>query len=298
MAAPATPISRSGTSTTVPRRAKRSRTAAYSSASTGASGTAKASTPRPTSAGVFGSTQNTGVSGYAARTSACVARARIETTTLAAPAISSATASSWAGLWARITRSARSATSRLPSAWPPSSSASALARPEPESLQSTGSPQPRASADAMLPEPMKPTCMAGEYRGRRPRVAGADHRERSAHAERATGLAAREGAVRHPDGAAGDLGAGRGERRAGARGTGLWGERDRPVRRLGRADRRRVCGLDRVAAGLHAPGELELVRGGAGDDRGAAARDDAPAADQRELDAPGRAGLEREADRL
>ena len=63
MQAPATPISRSGTSTTVPSRAKRSRTAAYSSASTGASGSANASTPRPTSAGVFGSTQNTGVSG-------------------------------------------------------------------------------------------------------------------------------------------------------------------------------------------------------------------------------------------
>ena len=36
--------------------------------------------------------------------------------------------------------------------------------PEPESVHSTGSPQPRASAEAMLPEPMKPTCMRRSLR--------------------------------------------------------------------------------------------------------------------------------------
>ena len=51
--------------------------------------------------------------------------------------------SSCTGLWARITRSARSASSRFgASASPPSSSASARARPEPESVHSTGSPEP------------------------------------------------------------------------------------------------------------------------------------------------------------
>ena len=112
---------------------------------------------------------------------------------------------SWAGLWARIRMSARSATSRLLSASPPSSRASAAARPEPESEHSTGSPHPRASAEAMLPEPMKPTCMAGEYRGRRPRVAGAGRQgEPLARGERACGPAAVEGAVGHRDGAAVD----------------------------------------------------------------------------------------------
>ena len=57
----------------------------------------------------------------------------------------------------------------------------------------------------MLPEPMKPTCMAGEYRGRRPRVAGAGLRERrSARGERARGPAAVERAVGHRDRAAAD----------------------------------------------------------------------------------------------
>src|SRR5256885_10193709 len=59
-----------------------------------------------------------------------------------------------------MTTSTRSASSRLEAtASPPSSSASAAARPEPWSVHSTGSPHPRASADAMLPDPMKPTCM-------------------------------------------------------------------------------------------------------------------------------------------
>src|SRR3954449_10385471 len=78
----------------------------------------------------------------------------------AASPTSAATAGSCAGLWARITTSARWASSRLEaSASPPTSSASPAARPEPASVNSAGSPQPRASARAMLPEPMKPTCI-------------------------------------------------------------------------------------------------------------------------------------------
>ena len=60
-------------------------------------------------------------------------------------------------MWARITTSARSASSRLEAtASPPTSAASSFARPEPESVQSTGSPQPSASARAMFPLPMRP----------------------------------------------------------------------------------------------------------------------------------------------
>ena len=60
----------------------------------------------------------------------------------------------------------------------------------------------------MLPEPMKPTCMAGEYRGRRPRVAGAGLQDcGSARGERARGPAAVELAVGHRDRAAADGGA-------------------------------------------------------------------------------------------
>ena len=69
-------------------------------------------------------------------------------------AISRGTASSCAGLCASTTMSARSASSRLePTASPPTSAASSCARPEPESVHSTGSPQPRASARAMFPIP-------------------------------------------------------------------------------------------------------------------------------------------------
>ena len=62
-------------------------------------------------------------------------RASTETTRCAA-ASDGATASSFAGFTARTTKSARAASSSLPSASPPSSSASAAARPEPESVNS------------------------------------------------------------------------------------------------------------------------------------------------------------------
>ena len=68
-----------------------------------------------------------------------------------------ATAPSCAGLWASTTRSARSASSRFePTASPPTSAASSRARPEPESVHSTGSAQPTASARAILPDPTRP----------------------------------------------------------------------------------------------------------------------------------------------
>ena len=71
--------------------------------------------------------------------------------------ISAATCSNCAGLWHSKTRSASWATSTLVTARPPSSAASAAARPDPESEHSTGSPQPRAIARAMFPAPIKPS---------------------------------------------------------------------------------------------------------------------------------------------
>src|SRR4051794_21660724 len=88
-------------------------------------------------------------------------RASSEITPRAAGAASRATDCSCAGLWASTMTSARSASSRFEaSASPPSSAASLAARPDPESVHSTGSPHPRASARAMFPAPMNPTCMA------------------------------------------------------------------------------------------------------------------------------------------
>src|SRR4051794_626921 len=88
-------------------------------------------------------------------------------TALARPRISSATSFSCAGLWHRTTASQRSATYAFdPGASPPSSPASACARPWSTSATHTGSRQPRASALAMLPAPMSPTFIAGQAYGR------------------------------------------------------------------------------------------------------------------------------------
>src|SRR4051794_35155958 len=197
-------------------------------------------------------------------------------TALAAPAISPATSPSWAGLWARITTSARSASSRLEaSASPPSSCASAAARPEPESVQRTGSPQPRASAAAMFPAPMKPSCMARK-----------DTDPRSTHLEGAGRAGAVVAAVGQRHRAALELGRVV-RRRAGAAGARLADEgqlaRDRArAGALGRVGR-----LERVTARLGPLRELEAVRLGAGADGGAAAGDHAAAAHERELHAAG-----------
>src|SRR3954451_1552565 len=86
---------------------------------------------------------------------------RTETIAFACGASSAATASSWAGLCASRTTSACCATSTGVAAVPPSSSASADARPEPLSAASTGSPQPRAIARAMFPAPISPIRTVG-----------------------------------------------------------------------------------------------------------------------------------------
>src|SRR5215208_1159217 len=65
------------------------------------------------------------------------------------------------GLWQRTTTSARCASSAFEATTsPPSSSASAWALAESTSATSTGSPMPRASADAMLPAPIRPIFIA------------------------------------------------------------------------------------------------------------------------------------------
>src|SRR5687768_7576893 len=61
--------------------------------------------------------------------------------------------------------SARAKTSAFETASPPTSATSARARPEPLSDARTGSPHPRASAPAMFPAPMNPTCMRPESLG-------------------------------------------------------------------------------------------------------------------------------------
>src|SRR5689334_9951498 len=86
---------------------------------------------------------------------------RIDAIAFALPWVEWATSSSWAGLWARSTTSARSATSPFDSnASPPSSAASARAFSGTTSATSTGSPNPRASAEAMFPAPIRPICIA------------------------------------------------------------------------------------------------------------------------------------------
>ena len=94
-----------------------------------------------------------------------VTRARIETTTLRASPISLrhlARAGRACGR-ARPRRRARPARGCVDSASPPSSSTSARRGPSRSRCTSTGSPHPRASARAMFPEPMNPTCMCGRY---------------------------------------------------------------------------------------------------------------------------------------
>src|SRR5918997_7140029 len=87
----------------------------------------------------------------------------METTTRARPPASPATSQSCFGLWQSTSTSARSASSALePTASPPSSSARARAFPSSTSCTSTGSPIPRASAEAMFPAPMRPSCIAPE----------------------------------------------------------------------------------------------------------------------------------------
>src|SRR4051812_19233988 len=158
----AAPTSRSSSSTTMPRRPTSSRSVPSRSSSTCAP-REYVITPRPTSTAVLGISRTTGRPGYAASTSASERPPRIEMTALASSRSSSATASSCAGLWQSTTTSARCATSRLEArASPPSSSASAAARSATGSAHSTGSPQPRASARAMFPAPIRPTCMVGE----------------------------------------------------------------------------------------------------------------------------------------
>src|SRR5919198_4718470 len=102
--------------------------------------------------------------GYAALILSVPVAARIDTTDRGrAAAASAATSSSCPGLWHRTTTSARSASSAFdPTASPPSSSASALALASSTSWTSTGSPMPRASADAMFPAPMRPSFIAPE----------------------------------------------------------------------------------------------------------------------------------------
>src|SRR5687767_4224237 len=87
----------------------------------------------------------------------------METTTSAPPPTSSATSASCFGLWHRTTTSARSASSAFdPTASPPSSSARARAFASSTSWTTTGSPIPRASAEAMFPAPMRPSFIAPE----------------------------------------------------------------------------------------------------------------------------------------
>src|SRR5919109_4203310 len=102
--------------------------------------------------------------GYAALILSVPVAARIDTTARGrAAAASAATSSSCPGLWHRTTTSARSASSAFdPTASPPSSSASALALASSTSCTSTGSPMPRASADAMFPAPIRPSFIAPE----------------------------------------------------------------------------------------------------------------------------------------
>src|SRR5262249_4875250 len=98
-------------------------------------------------------------------------------TAFAPPAISLATCLSCAGLWQSTTRSLPRATARFEStASPPSSFASARARPDPESEHSTASPHPRTSAPAILPAPMLPTRIVRTVTGGKGRGGGFDAR--------------------------------------------------------------------------------------------------------------------------
>src|SRR5215210_724929 len=98
---------------------------------------------------------------------------RIEATARARPPSSPATCSRPPGLWASTTTSARSASSAVEATIsPPSSRASASARSASASATRIGSPSPRASAEPMLPAPMRPMTMRRKDRCRTPRPGG------------------------------------------------------------------------------------------------------------------------------
>src|SRR5690242_1034302 len=112
---------------------------------------------------MLGRKRYTGTSGYARSSEAIGVPPRIDAIALALPCVECATSSSCAGLWASSTTSARSATSPFDSsASPPSSDASACAFSGTTSATSTGSPNPRARAEAMFPAPIRPICIAAK----------------------------------------------------------------------------------------------------------------------------------------
>src|SRR5919202_2405481 len=92
----------------------------------------------------------------------------MDITARACGATSSATDSSWAGLWQSTTRSARWARSAFDAtASPPTSAASASARGRSTSAHSTGSRQPSARPRAIAPDPMRPIFTPSETSPRR-----------------------------------------------------------------------------------------------------------------------------------
>jgi len=119
----------SGNSTTWPSSSSKARVRVDSAPAT-------QRTPRPTSTATLGMTRIVSALGKAAPI-ASNGVAPSKETTVFAPASSPATSSSFTGFTAKTTRSARSASSAFEAtASPPSSSASAFARPDPESVKS------------------------------------------------------------------------------------------------------------------------------------------------------------------
>src|SRR3954454_22361083 len=115
---------------------------------------------------MFGRKRCTAAPGYASSIFAVGTAPRIETTVSTRSRISAATSPSWAGLWASTTASAASATyAGVSSTSPPTASTSPSALPGTMSVAKTGSPTPRASADAMFPAPMKPSFMGMKLSG-------------------------------------------------------------------------------------------------------------------------------------
>jgi len=114
--------------------------------------------PRPS---VFGSRRNTGTPGYALRTSACDVRASSDTTAFVAPAASRPPRRAGPAC-GRGSRDRHARRAPCCSGRPHRRARPAVPRhgPEPESVHSTGSPQPRASARAMFPAAMNPTAWA------------------------------------------------------------------------------------------------------------------------------------------
>src|SRR6476659_7229860 len=125
--------------------------------------------PRLTSTARFGMARNRGASGKTWRSRATGVAPRTDSTAVAALPRASAAVSSAAGFTASTTRSeSLPSWARFARAPPPSSSASAAARPEPASENSitSGPPSPaahpRAIAAAMFPAPANPTFIAGK----------------------------------------------------------------------------------------------------------------------------------------